>query len=331
MEMTFTEWVRITDTSSVGEVRRVGQHAAERLGLDEVKSGELALLATEVSRNMLIHGGGGEAIILGTKDRSGPSVVVLALDSGPGIANVAQALQDGYSTAGTMGGGLGAIKRMAHSFEIFTGPHGTIVLIQVGQPLRDPHLHVAGIAIPYPGERFCGDAWAQYRAPDRMLAVLVDGLGHGWDAHVAAQEAISVFHKRSDLPPREILQYMHEALRKTRGAVGAVAEIRPADKYLSYAGVGNAVAVLLTKGTSKNLVSHNGTLGVATPRIQEFRADWPADGILVMHSDGVQTRWDLSTYAGLLVRHPAVIGGTLIRDFRRKRDDASVLVVKAVA
>jgi hypothetical protein len=48
-----------------------------------------------------------------------------------------------------------------------------------------------------------------------------------------------------------------------------------------------------------------------------------------MHSDGLQTKWDLSSYAGLLSRHPALIGGMLLRDFRRKRDDASVLVLKA--
>ena len=64
-------------------------------------------------------------------------------------------------------------------------------------------------------------------------------------------------------------------------------------------------------------------------RIQEFRAEWNSDSVLIMHSDGLQTKWDLSSYSGLLSRHPALIGGTLLRDFRRKRDDASILVLKA--
>jgi hypothetical protein len=50
-----------------------------------------------------------------------------------------------------------------------------------------------------------------------------------------------------------------------------------------------------------------------------------------MHSDGLQTPWDLSSYSGLLARHPAVIGAALFRDFRRQRDDASIVVVKAAA
>jgi hypothetical protein len=122
---------------------------------------------------------------------------------------------------------------------------------------------------------------------------------------------------------------VHDALKKTRGAVAAVAEIRPQDKTLTYTGVGNASAVLLSGSASRSLISHNGTLGVASPRLQEFRVDWPGDGILIMHSDGLHSRWDLSSYPGLLARHPAIIGAALIRDFRRQRDDAGVVVVKA--
>ena len=81
----------------------------------------------------------------------------------------------------------------------------------------------------------------------------------------------------------------------------------------------------------RSLVSHSGSLGVASPRIQEFREQWGSDSIFIMHSDGLQTRWDLSSYAGLISRHPALIGAALFRDYRRQRDDASVVVVKAAA
>jgi hypothetical protein len=131
--------------------------------------------------------------------------------------------------------------------------------------------------------------------------------------------------------PGEILSYVHDALRKTRGAVAAVAEIRPKEKTLTYAGIGNIGAVLLSGGASHSLVSHNGTLGMTISRIQEFRVEWPSDAVLVLHSDGLQSKWDLSAYAGLLARHPAVICGALLRDFRRQRDDASVVVIKAAA
>jgi serine/threonine protein phosphatase PrpC len=228
-----------------------------------------------------------------------------------------------------MGNGLGAMKRIATTFEIFTGRGGTIVLVEIGQGPKTERLQLAGIAAPYPGERFCGDGWSWHYSPERTLALITDGLGHGWEAAEAAKEAVATFQQRADLAPAEILRYMHDALRKTRGAVAAIAEIRPKEKSLVYAGIGNISAVLLGAGKSRSLVSHNGTLGMTTSRFQEFQVDWSPDSVLVLHSDGLQSRWDLLSYAGLIAKHPAVIAGALLRDFRRQRDDASVVVVKA--
>jgi hypothetical protein len=96
-----------------------------------------------------------------------------------------------------------------------------------------------------------------------------------------------------------------------------------------FAGIGNISCSLYSNSASRSFVSHNGTLGMRIARVQEFRSDWPADAVLVMHSDGLQSKWDLSSYAGLISRHPAIIGAALLRDFRRQRDDASVVVIKA--
>lgn len=204
-----------------------------------------------------------------------------------------------------------------------------MLLLELGEASQSNNLRIAGMALPHPGERFCGDAWAYHHTAERMVVLLVDGLGHGRDAAEAAQEATASFRKHQDKAPGEILGYLHDALKKTRGAVAAVAEIRPKQSTLTYTGVGNISAVVVTGAGSRSLVSHNGTLGMVTARIQEFSVPWTADAVLVLHSDGLQSKWDLSTYAGLITRHPAVIGGTLVRDFRRQRDDASVVVVKA--
>jgi len=331
MEVVFSDFVAVTDESSVGAVRRSAMLAAQRMGFNETQSGELALLATEASRNVLVHGGGGQVVLTGCRHQSQACARILAMDKGPGIKDLAQAMTDGFSTAGTMGGGLGAMKRMAGRLEVFTGRGGTIVLLQVGQPLTEEGVEVAGIAVPFPGEQRCGDAWTCESMPGRTVALVVDALGHGWNAAEAAQEALSAFRKRAHARPGEILSFIHDALRKTRGAVAAVAEIRPSEGVLVYAGVGNISAVVLSGGASRSLVSHNGTLGLALPRVQEFKSEWPGDAVLVVHSDGLQSRWDLSssTYPGLLARHPALIGGALLRDFRRQRDDASVVVLKA--
>ncbi|HEX4038273.1 MAG TPA: SpoIIE family protein phosphatase [Acidobacteriaceae bacterium] len=329
MEIALTEWVPITDLSSVGEARRRALLVGQRLGFDQTRAGQLALLVTESSRNVLVHGGGGDIVVSAMGGDGHPVARILAMDRGPGIANIAQAMVDGYSTAGTMGSGMGAMKRVATSLEIFTGRTGTILLLELGEAAAEEKPRIAGLAVPHPGERLSGDAWTFHRTDQRVKILLVDGLGHGHDAADAAREAVAAFHRRVELQPGELLGTLHDALKKTRGAVAAIAEIRPEEGVLIYAGVGNISAVVLSGGTSRSLISHNGTLGMVTSRIQEFRAEWPADALLVLHSDGLQSRWDLSSYAGLMSRHPALIGATLLRDFRRTRDDASVVVVKA--
>lgn len=329
MEVALTESVAVTDPSSIGEARRTAMTLGQRLGFDETRAGELTLLAAEVSRNVLVHGGGGQMIFSGVRGAGSSGARILAMDSGPGISDISKALDDGYSTAGTMGGGLGAMKRIASGFEIFTGPAGTIVLLEVGDIPPASGLEIAGLTLPYPGEQVCGDAWACDSTPDRSVVIVVDGLGHGVGAFDAAREAVATFRKHVDLKPGMILSYVHDALRKTRGAVAAVVEIRPLEGQLTFAAVGNISAVLLHGSGSRSLMSHNGTLGMTAPRIQEFKFEWSAGDMLVLHSDGLQTRWDLTSYAGLTARHPALIGGALLRDFRRQRDDASIVVIKA--
>lgn len=329
MEVALTEHVPVTDPTSIGEVRRTAMILGQRLGFDETRAGELALLATEASRNVLMHGGGGQVILAGSQNGGSPLAHILAMDSGPGITDVPESMRDGYSTAGTMGGGLGAMKRMASQFEIFTGPGGTIVFLEVGQRKSGDELQVAGMAVPYPGERVCGDGWTYHREAERVVAMLADGLGHGWGAAEAAQEAITTFQQNVHLAPADLLEVVHAGLRKTRGAVAAVAEIRPGRGVLTFAGIGNVAGRVMTGSNSRSIASHNGTLGVSVSRIQEFQLEWSPASTLILHSDGVQTRWDLSAYAGLMAKHAAVIGGALLRDFRRQRDDASVVVIKA--
>ena len=329
MEIAFTECVAITDSSSVGEARRSAAFAASKLGFNDTQAGVLAILANEVSRNVLIHAGGGQVIVTGFRNPVGPLARIVALDKGTGIQNVAQAMDDGYSTAGSMGAGLGAMKRLATRFEVFTGSGGTVVLLEVGSTDPQNKVEVAGMALPYPGERVCGDNWCFDQQADRTIAVIADGLGHGLGAADAAKEAIESFRGHASLGPADILRYMHDALKKTRGAVAGLVEILPAQRRLTFAGIGNVSASLIGENTSQSLVSHNGTLGVTAPRIQEFQAEWNPNSVFVMHSDGLHTKWDLSSYAGLLRRHPALICGTLMRDFRRQRDDASILVLKA--
>ncbi|HEX5434202.1 MAG TPA: SpoIIE family protein phosphatase [Candidatus Angelobacter sp.] len=324
--------VPLPDLTSVSEARRALQKVAIPLGMDEIKAGEAAIIVTEAARNAVVHGGGGQLLLAGSRrgESEETRLLILALDSGHGIADLPRAMQDGFSTGSTPGTGLGAIRRLATNFDVFSSMRGTAVCAELVQPsTRMPRLlDIAGFAVPVSGEQVCGDACHWIQSENRLAITLVDGLGHGFHAAEAAGEAVQIFQKHSTQPPAEILAYMHDALKKTRGAAAAVAEIRPLSGTITFAGVGNISAAVLSKTLSRNLVSHSGTLGHVMSRTQEFKVEWPRDAVLVMHSDGVQTRWDLSGYPGLMARSSAIIAGVLYRDFRRERDDSSVVVVK---
>jgi len=334
--MFLSQTVSLSDFSSTAEARRVGARMAASLGLNETKSGETAIVITEAARNAVVYGGGGQLVLSGIKSKNETRMEILALDRGPGIADLSRALQDGYSTGGTPGTGLGAIKRMAEVFDVFSNAKGTAIFARIEQPengqrSRKSSVEFAGLVTPITGERASGDNLAVDVAGDRCIVLVADGLGHGQQAADAADEAVRVFRAYSHESPASLMTRLHDALKKTRGAAAAVAEIRPLAGTLTYAGVGNISGSILSSTLSRSLVSHNGTLGHVMARVQEFKVEWPKDGILIMHSDGLQSRWDLSRYPGLLARQPALIAGVLLRDFRRERDDASVLVVKGAA
>jgi hypothetical protein len=99
---------------------------------------------------------------------------------------------------------------------------------------------------------------------------------------------------------------------------------------VTFAGVGNISARIYAGSQGRqNLVSLNGIAGHQCERIQEFSYSWPEDGLLVLHSDGLSTATGLESYPGLAARDPALIAGVLYRDFRRERDDATVVIAKA--
>ncbi|MGZ4840485.1 MAG: SpoIIE family protein phosphatase [Candidatus Angelobacter sp.] len=334
--MFLSQTVVLSDVSSTAEARRAGARMAASLGLNETKSGETAIVITEAARNAVVYGGGGQLVLSGTKSKNETRMEILALDRGPGIADLSRALQDGYSTGGTPGTGLGAIKRMAGVFDVFSNTKGTAIFARIEQRESEQHsrkssVEFARLITPVAGEQACGDNVAVDINGDRCVVLVADGLGHGPLAADAADEAVRVFRIYSNESPASLITRLHDALKKTRGAAAAVAEIRPLAGTLTYAGVGNISGSILSNTLSRSLVSHNGTLGHVMARVQEFKVEWPKDGILVMHSDGLQSRWDLSRYPGLLPRQPALIAGVLLRDFRRERDDASVLVVKGAA
>ena len=323
----------VTEISQVAEARRAGGGLADQLAFDEADIGTIALIVTEAATNLAKHATGGEILLYALQSGDVGGIQVLALDKGPGIANAAQALRDGYSTTGSPGTGLGAMQRLATLFDIHSVPGaGTVLLARLwSKPLsniRPPPLEVGALSLPKPGEVVCGDRWAVAWLPDRTLILVADGLGHGPGAAEAAMEAVQTFHERAALAPVAIVESIHVALRSTRGAALAVTEIAPSQEAIRFAGVGNISGVVLSSEGSRQMVSHNGTAGHSARRIQEFTYPWSSDALLVLYSDGLVSHLHPERYPGLLKHNPDLIAATLYRDYTRGRDDVTVVVAR---
>ena len=320
----------VHETSQIADARRRAADRARLLSLSELATGRLSIVVSELATNLVKFGREGTLLIGTYEDDDGEGIQVLALDKGPGMPNVARCMEDGFSTAGSAGHGLGAVRRLAKSFAIESWPSGTAVLARVGpgEAGRGDQPAWGILEIPLAGETSCGDAICARRDRTGWTILVADGLGHGPQAAEASMEALRVFRRVEDEAPAEIITQVHQGLRHTRGAAVAVAHLDERSATLSFSGIGNVAATIITARDSHHLVSLPGTAGHNARKISTFDYPFAPGSLLVMHSDGLSSSWSLDTNPGLFSAHPQVIAGVLFRDHRRARDDASVIVAR---
>jgi anti-sigma regulatory factor (Ser/Thr protein kinase) len=325
--------------------------AVTRAGLPPADRASLALIATELATNLVRHARQGRLVATATDPGPAAWIQLAAVDHGPGIPDVAAAMADGYSTANSLGGGLGACRRAAAAFDLWTstgptrtattGP-GTVVIARIGpgasSNLFSPtsHIRVGGILAARAGEQESGDAWGVTWDADTITIVIMDGLGHGPDAAKAAANGLHELTTPSGSAgppagsgdPVTLLGRLDRRLLGGRGAVAAVARLSPGQ--LAYGGVGNIGARVGPNGRAHGLVSSLGTLGLGQRlRPQASVTPWRRPNLFTAHSDGIRSSWDLSRYPGVTGHDPAVMAALIWRDAATGNDDAAVVVATA--
>lgn len=323
-----TRVLEVEDDSQVGHARRNVQQLAESIGFDAPDAGRVALVATELANNMLGHADRGELHVRIVPGRGVRGVEIIAIDRGRGF-ELDDCLVDGYSTGSTKGIGLGAIARQAQVFDVYADARGAVVLARLyprGTPATaDCRFGVSQHSLH--DDPACGDAWQIVFDDRRISALVIDGLGHGPDAECAAGAGAAAFASDPFGAPAVVMDEMHRAMTGTRGGAAAITQYEGEHESTRFVGIGNIAARLLTAESARGLASHPGIVGVQFRKAHVFDYPQAAGQLLVMHSDGLQSRWQLGDYPGLWRRHPAVVAALLQRDFRRGNDDMTVLAV----
>lgn len=260
-------------------------------------------------------------------DRAAGSAWAGASDQGHGSDRAAQGTWgDGSVPAGASDRAAGGVWAEGSSRVGRSGRAGESVRAG-GSGVR-----VGGITASYAHAEHSGDAFGWVRSGARVTLLLADGLGHGEKAAEASTVAVEELHRGADLPPADLLRRLHTALRTTRGAAVGVAQLDEDSGQLSFAGVGNIGARLRTGTDWQPLISHPGIVGAHFPATVPLRrAAWQPDSLLVLHSDGLPSRWVPPLDPLLLAHDPAVVAAVVLRDSgsaaRPLRDDTSVAVL----
>ncbi|GAB3819127.1 ATP-binding protein [Pontibacter rugosus] len=334
----------IPDKSYASIAKRDITRIAEAQGFSASEVGKVNIVVSEMASNLVKHVPKGGELLVRTIEKTG--IEIICLDNGEGMRDPVRMQEDGVSTFGSAGEGLGAIKRQSDVFDLFTQPEiGTIILSRIykagkyDQRAQQAKRHELGyIMVAKPNETMCGDGLAVIENGPELYLLALDGLGHGSNAHEASRQASEVFNTSPLLPPDQMLRNIHEKIKRTRGAVGFMAGISGNTQKMTYCGIGNIAGKLFSADGSmagqgyKNIISYNGILGHNIPNTLSNQAlDWGRNRMLIVHSDGIKSRWDLHKYPSLN-RHLATTTAALVyKEYCRQTDDTLVVVCKGKA
>ncbi|TSJ35879.1 SpoIIE family protein phosphatase [Mucilaginibacter corticis] len=322
------------DRSYFSLIKKEIHRLATEGGLIESRINELDLIVAEMTSNLFKYSDDGELLMGVFANGGNPYVELISIDNGPGMMNPSRMMQDGVSTSNTLGHGLGSMKRLSDTFELYSQiGWGTIVLSRV---YSDPEkvneknaVIMRPIVVYKPGEKTSGDGFVYKKTDKYLKLMLADGLGHGPEANLAVNEAAAAFKIFPDYSPTETLRFIHSAVKKTRGAVINVVGYDLARRVWTSAGIGNIAARFFGPVSFKNQMSYNGIVGHNIPNTMNDQ-EYPAEEYnqVMLCSDGIKTRIDMARYPQMYKYDLTILAAAIYKDHARRNDDMSVIIAK---
>ena len=325
----------VADRSYVSIIKRDVRALAGNLGFSAGRMGELDIIIAELTTNLVKYARAGELLVRAVPSPTNAGIELISADSGPGMVDPARMMTDGLSTGGSLGQGLGAIRRLADLFQLYSLPgRGTIGLVRVFlkppvPPAVTPVATAQALLVSKVDQTPCGDGFYCKLTTNSLRMFLGDGLGHGPPAHQAVVQATRTMTQQRDNSPAAWLTAIHRAAVGTRGLVGTAAVFNFNSRKWTVCGVGNIRTQLCGGSYTKSYTAQNGILGYSMPRLlQEHTLPYEPGQCLVMASDGIQTRWNPARYPNVSRYDPMVLAAAIYKEYGRQTDDMSVAVAR---
>lgn len=336
-----SQHINITSASDVSRARNCAKFMAQTIGFRNVVIEEISLAVSELASNLVKHAKGGSLTLLPLSDGELFGIQIESHDKGPGIEDLDKALTDGFSTVGSLGFGLGAVNRLMDEFTITSRckkpDNGTHILckrfVRKDLPRTSNCPLEFGVATrAHPLMNVNGDTFVIKQWGSGALLGVIDGVGHGQNALLAAQTARLYVETHYDQPLSSIFIGVDRACRSTRGVVMSLARFDWNEDMttitLTFSGIGNVEIHVNPKLEPMRLLVTRGILGVNANKPIITDHLWKPNYFMVLHSDGVSANWRWSDFPEIEKASADVAAQHLLHSLARDDDDATVIVVR---
>lgn len=316
--------------ADVGIARAEARTVAKAMGFDDLAIAQIALGVSEICHNAIRHAKGGKAIISTLNQNKILRIEVK--DNGPGIDDLHQVMQEGYSTIPTsLGIGLEVAQKSMDKFEITTTKEkGTSIVLEKYLPIPATTLEFGIVSLPDEHYTYNGDEYLIHSFEgDKVLLAVIDGLGQGYTAHQMAISVKKIIKQYFNLPLIDLIQRCDKHLRTTYKGDGGVAMSLALieSQQLTYLGIGDTHAYLQQGTHFRTLSNIDGRVGGQQLRsLTTHSYPLTAGDIFILCTDGINTHVSLDKVNRVFSAQN--MANTLFNQFHRTYGDVTVLVLK---
>ena len=326
----------ISKAAEITLAKRKTRALALKIGFNKNEADEISIVITELGTNIIKHTKRGIITIIQVASRSKNGIQIEAKDNGSGFDDLEKAMINGYSTFNTLGCGMGTINHIMDELEITSDrKDGGYIITKkwikpetVSGKQKCPFEFGAATRM-HPKMSVNGDTFVIKQWENNSLVAVVDGVGHGMLANRSALKARNYIENHYDQPLTEIFRGASVACRSTTtGVVMAIATFDWVTSVIKFASVGNIETRIHNKTTPISFGLRRGVVGFKMPKILVNNEKWENGSIMIMHSDGLSTRWDWRTVLPFTTQSSTKLAQHLHRTLSKDNDDSTVMVIK---